>query len=402
MDEDALYEMSDEDLEAAFAAAKADEGSPEVAIEEEVVDDVTEEEEIESEDEVEEEEIIDEEEVDDLEQPTEDSDGDTSSEIEEEAEDEEDTTEATEDEPDGASEDEDETLTEDEAETKIEEQLTTQDYKMKANGKEYTFTEDEMKAQFPKIFGQAMDYTKKMQAIKPWRKQIDALEQNEITPDKLNLMIDALKGDKGAINELIKTTGTDVMELGADEDRYVAKDYGRDDTALAIKDVVDSISQDKEYETTHRVLSKEWDDRSWNDMSKNPELIELLHIDVKNGMYDKVQPIAEKLKVYGKGAKSDLDYYKEAAGVYFAQQEQDNRRLVDAGKRAEAEEKAKAEKSRIAEVKQKQTKAKTAKQTSTRRKAAAPTKKAAGTKRATNYLDDSDEAFEEWYSKLQD
>lgn len=398
MNEDQLYNMSDEELEAQFLAAKAEdepteevvEGTAEEEIEEDTQEDV-------------EEEIAEEEEVEeDLEQPTEDSDDDTSSDDEDDEEEDEDTTEAEEDELDGASEDEDEKPAENDSETKLEEQLTKQEYKFKANGKEYTFSEDEVKEQFPKIFGQAMDYTKKMQTIKPWRKQIDALEQNNVTPDKLNLMIDALKGDKGAIKNLITENGIDILDLEGDEHRYVAKDYGRDDTALAIKDVVDKISSDTEYETTHRVLSKEWDERSWQEMSGNPEMIELLHVDVKSGMYNKVQPIAEKLKVYGRGAKSDLDYYKEAAGIYFTQQEQENGRLAKAEQQAKAQQTEQAEKAKIAEVKERQVKAKTVKKESIKRKAAAPTKKAAGTKKATNYLDDSDEAFEEWYAKIQD
>ena len=37
-----------------------------------------------------------------------------------------------------------------------------------------------------------------------------------------------------------------------------------------------------------------------------------------------------------------------------------------------------------------------------KRKAAAPTKSVAGAKQATNYLEDSDEAFEEWYKSLKE
>ena len=37
-----------------------------------------------------------------------------------------------------------------------------------------------------------------------------------------------------------------------------------------------------------------------------------------------------------------------------------------------------------------------------KRKAAAPVKANAGTKKVIDYLDDSDEAFEEWYKKMED
>ena len=402
MTEEEFYNLSDEEAEAAFRAAKAEMGSPEVGEEfdgENIKDEMEMEEEIgEPEDGME---TDEEEEVNDLEQPEEDSDDDTSSETDDDEVEEEDTTDTDEDDLDGDSEEEEEKPAENAEETKVEEQPVKM-HTFKANGKEYNFTDDEVKNQFPKIFGQAMDYTKKMQAIKPWRKTIDAIESAELGHDDVNLMISALKGDKGAINEVIKRTGVDTLELDPEIDMYVAKDYGRDDSTLAIKDVVDEISVDQEYNTTHRILSKEWDETSWNEMSKDPTLIKLLHTDVKTGMYNKVQPIAEKLKVYGGATKSDLEYYKEAAGVYFNQQGQEQERLAKAEREKVNRDAELAEKAKITEVKAKQEKAKTVKQESKKRKAAAPTKKAVGTKRSIDYLDDSDEAFEEWYSKIQD
>jgi hypothetical protein len=211
-----------------------------------------------------------------------------------------------------------------------------------------------------------------------------------------------LKGDKGAIQEVIKRTGVDTLELDDEENKYTPKDYGRDETTLQIKDVVDQISADEEYAITHKVISKDWDDRSWEVMSKDPEMIRLLHVDVKNGMYDKVQPIAEKLKVYDRGKQSDLDYYKQAAGVYFDQQAQQEQSAKAAEmKKLEAEKEA-AEKQKLEKVKQQEVKRKQTKTVAKKRKAAAPTKSKAGTKSNIDYLDDSDEAFEEWYAKLQD
>ena len=72
----------------------------------------------------------------------------------------------------------------------------TQTYKYKANGKEYEFTADEIMKRFPQVFGQAMDYTRKMQGIKPWRQTIDALEQAQLGHEDVNLMIDALRGTR--------------------------------------------------------------------------------------------------------------------------------------------------------------------------------------------------------------
>jgi hypothetical protein len=406
MREEDLWDMSDEELTKAFKEAQASEDSPETDLEEDQVpeefaesDSSTEEvgEDVEEDEEVENENGPEQLEDDDN---LEDSGHDASDESETDEVADEDEEETTEDDPDGESEEEEPSS--DDTEDDEEEEQPVQSYKFRANGKEYEFSSEEIVDQFPKIFGQAMDYTKKMQTIKPWRKTIDAIESAKLTHDDVSLMIDVLKGDKGAITEVLKRTGVDTLELDSDENKpYVAKDYGRDDGALAIKDIVDDISQDVEYATTHNILSKEWDDRSWATIAENPEMIKLLHTDVKSGMYSKLQPLAEKLKVFDGGRKSDLDYYKEAAQQHFnqvAEQEAYEERLAE---RQAAKEAKEAEKARLAEIKARSEKRSATKQASAKRKAAAPTKVATPARDVIDYLDDSDEAFDEWYQRLQ-
>lgn len=377
MTEEQMFYMSDDELEAAFREARAQDMSPETDIEMEnsMVED----------------------EPLDLEQPNEeDSDNDlVVDEVTEEevVTDSEPKVEVADEEP--AEVDEQTENTEDEELPEITE---TPVHKFKANGKEYSFTPEEMMEQFPKIFGQAMDYTKKTQALKPWRKTIDAIESAKLGHDDINLMIDVFKGDKNAIAELIKRTGVDALDLDTENSKYVPKDYGRDDTALAIRDIVDEISVDKEYETTHRILSKEWDERSFSELTKDPELIRLLHIDVKSGMYDKVQPIAEKMKVFDRGRQSDLDYYKAAAQEYFRAEAETQRRAKAIEDQRLAREAKLARQAEIERVKATQIKQAAVREQAVVRKAAAPVKSNAGTKKTvTDYLDESEEAYDEWY-----
>ena len=372
--EDQLWSMSDDELEAAFKEASAQEQSPETAIEEEYEEEY--------------------EEVDDLEQPTdgEDSDDDTSSDDNEEEKFEEDS-EIDEGEPDEELDSDDEQTTEDETESEDEEQPVLRKYR--ANGKEYEFSDDEIFEKFGQVFGQAMNYTQKMQQIKPWRKTIDAIEQAKLSQDDINLAIDVLKGDKDAIASLLKRTGVDALELDVDNSEYQPKDYGRNETELAIKDIVDEIKGDKEYDTTYDILESKWDSKSRSEFIDNPELIRQLHIDVKSGMFDTIAPIANKLKVYDGGRKSDLDYYKEAAGQYFEKLGQEEARL-------EKVEQTKVEKEKISKVKADTEKREATKSASTKRKAAAPTKKVSGAKKRTDYLDSSDEEFDSWYDKLME
>ena len=384
MTDDKLYSLSDEELERAFLDAKENEQYSDV--DEPVTESID---------------TYDDEDIEIMEQPDEiDEDS-----VDEGATDDEVTTETESTEvtaqPDEEVDTEDEDPIEDvESEEDINDEIAQkeqQELVFKANGREFKFTQDEMLEQFPKIFGQAMDYTKKTQAMKPWRKTIDAIEQAKLGHEDINLMIDVMKGNKEAIAEVMKRTGVDSLEIDTENSKYTPNDYGRDDKALAIKDIVEEISVDKEYEITHRVLSKEWDEKSFREMTEDPDLIRLLHVDVKTGMFDKVQPIADKIKVLDRGSKTDLEYYR-LASIELAQQQQEASRAAYEAERQKQEREARlARQVEIDRVKKTQERQKEVAVKAVERKAATPTTRKVPTSKVVDYLDNSDEAFEEWY-----
>lgn len=383
MTEERLYSLSDEELEKAFLDAKENEQYAEA---DEPIQ--------------ESEEVYEDEEIEIMEQPGEDEDsveeGATSTdEVETETES---TADATKPDKEVVEGDED-PIEDDNLEDEIvdEAQKEHQELAFKANGREYKFTQDEIMAQFPKIFGQAMDYTKKTQAMKPWRKTIDAIEEAKLGHDDINLMIDVMKGNKEAIAEVLKRTGVDSLEIDTENSKYTPNDYGRDDKALAIKDIIEEISVDREYEITHKVLSKEWDEKSFKKMTDDPELIRLLHNDVKSGTFDKVQAVAEKIKVFDRGLKTDLEYY-ELASMEIAQQYQEEQRRAYEVERQRADREARlARQAEIDRVRKTQERQKEVEVKAVERKAATPTSRKAVSSKVVDYLDDSDEAFEDWY-----
>jgi hypothetical protein len=182
---------------------------------------------------------------------------------------------------------------------------------------------------------------------------------------------------------------------------YVPKNYGRDESALAIKDVVDEISRDPEYTTTHTVLAKQWDDASWAVMSKQPGLIRDLHTDVKSGLYSVIQPIAEKMKLYegGNSGRSDLDYYRMAAIEHLGGVRQQARLQQAQAQQVKTVKTQQAQK--VASVKQAEVKRVATAAASEKRKAAAPTRAGSGKTGVTDYLSGSEEDFDSWYNNLQ-
>jgi len=366
--EEELYDMSDSELASAMAEERAEMDSPDTEYEEEI-----------------EPEVVEESEEEEVEQPEEESaepeeghDSETPEEEEEPAPEEgEDNPEAKEDEV---------------TEPKVEEQ-EAKTYKYKANGQEFEFTEDEVLNQFGKVFGQSMNYTKKMQAIAPYRKMISALEEEKLTEDDMNLMIDALKGNKDAITSLVKRADVDVLDLDLEkESEYVPTSYGREESELKVQEVIDEIASDKEFPITQHVVADQWDDQSRDVFAQNPELIKELHVDVVNGTFDKVSPMAMKMKVLDGGRRSDIDYYIEAGKQYHM-----SSRAVELQNQETLQEQQ-----RVEQVQAKQQERTQVKENAPRRKAATIPRKRVSTPKVTDYLDDTDEAFDEWYAKLQD
>lgn len=385
---DELDDMSMEQLTEAFKAAKAEEQSPTTQIEESSQD-ANSDEEFEEESEFEE----NEDSTEELEEEEDNSDAGEEQEQEEEensnADDDEGAAEAAEEESSSSTE-----STTEKAEPKK--------FTFAAAGKKYDFTEDEMREAFPKVFGQAMDYTQKMQTIAPWRRTIDAIEQAKLSHEDVNLMIDVLKGDKEAIAAVLKRTGVDTLDINTDEVAYQQKDYGRTDSEIAITDVIDSIKHDQEYATTHRVLTSEWDEASWLALAGTPERIRQLHIDIKDGTFAKLQPEADKIKVFDGGRHSDLDYYIEAGRRYFQAQQIQEQAATLAEIQNKERQQNEAAQTQLEKARQNQQHREAAQQNASRRRAAAHTGRAAPKATVTNYLDASDDDYNEWYNKLQD
>ncbi len=286
---------------------------------------------------------------------------------------------------DQSSSDEDDS--EKEAGTKKDKGPVTRTFR--ADGKEFTFTQDEIMEQFETVFGQAMNYTQKMQRIAPYRKMISALESEGITHDSLNVAIDALKGDAGAIRSLMEKNNIDPYDLtgeGDDSQPYQPTNYGKDQAVLDIEEITSTIQGDKEFAITTNVIDEQWDDDSRRAIASNPQMIVGLHNDIKSGLYDIVAPAAMKMKVLDGNSKSDIEYYM-LAGQQYAQQQQTNegqQKADELNKQAQdAESKFEKESSEA-----------------DRKRSASSTGARADRKGVIDYLDDDDEAFEAWYKEL--
>jgi predicted DNA-binding protein len=263
--------------------------------------------------------------------------------------------------------------------------------KFRANGQEFEFTQEEVLAQFETVFGQAANYTQKMQKIAPYRKMISALEQEGVTHENLNLALDALKGDKGAIKKLLADNKLDAYDLTSDEEKqddYVPTNYGKDETSLDIEEITSKIRNDEEFAITQNVIDEQWDGESRQAIANNPNYITGLHNDIKAGIYDKVAPAAMKLKVLdGNVKKSDIEYYMIAGEQYRIALEAESK-LTDGQKKVD---------DLNADAQSADSKFDKASSQAERKRSASSTGTRADRKGVIDYMDDNDEAYDEWY-----
>lgn len=261
--------------------------------------------------------------------------------------------------------------------------------KFRANGEEFEFTDEEIMSQFETVFGKAMNYTQKMQAIAPYRKMISALESEGITQDQLNIAIDALKGDKGALQKMLKDSKIDPYELQEKDENatpYTPTAYGKTEQQLEIEEITSSIEKDPEFKVTVDVIDRQWDPESRAKIAQNPTMILGLHNDIKSGLYDELAPIARKMQVLDGNSKSALEYYLLAG-------DQRNQRAKATAATEQVSELNKATQEANAKFEEASSEAH-------RKRSASTTSTRAGRKGVVDYLDDDDEAFDNWYKNL--
>ncbi|MCF6330296.1 MAG: hypothetical protein L3I99_01955 [Sulfurimonas sp.] len=283
----------------------------------------------------------------------------------------------------------------------------TKKRKLRADGVLYEFTEEERDS----LAEKGINYTKKMQAISPWRKSISALESENLTHEDINLMIDAFKGNKDAIASILKRTGVEAIDLNTEnEESFEPNNYGKSNAELDIEETTSVISSDPEYPITYSVINNQWDDASRESIYENPKLISSLHLDVKSGMFNKVSPVAMSMKVLdearGLEIKSDLEYYKQAGSEVIGNMiKEDNRASAEneQNKKIEDQKKleAKQKRDRISNAKSESLKRSDLRKKESSRMNASTTSSSSGTKTVVDYLN-TDSMSDDEFSKMMD
>ena len=277
---------------------------------------------------------------------TEDVDDDSEVEAGDEVdENEADTSTNGEDNPDGETE-----PREDKPDAKLEETPTFRD--LKVNGTMMPINSlDELYA----LASGGGHMTQQLQGLSKRKKSLSIMDSQNISDEDLSILAQIKGGNKDALATLVKSSGIDYMDI-TDEvgEGYTTQEFIPSDTAMNLKEVQDSISMDPEYAITQNIVNNLMDERSQDMLIENPNYIKGLHTDVKSGAYEPTQAQAMKLKMMDGGAKSDMDYYIQAAqGVPQGQPQQQQMQQPERPQTTRRSESVKSKKRSGASIKSK-------------------------------------------------
>lgn len=248
-----------------------------------------------------------------------------------------------------------------------------QTYKIRANGKEYDLTLDELKQLAPK----AMDYVKKTTTLKPFRSMVKVIQDNNITQEDLGLLVDLKQGNKEAIGKLIKDNNIDVYDLPEDVN-YTPRRIEVSEKQMAFNDVINELQSEPEYDELNQIYTA-LDNPSKTFFYENPQALKFLHQDIVNGDFSRIFPLADKQAVLDGYSRPFIEYYIKVA---TSQSNQQQAQPQSTPQPVKTEQKPQ--------------------NTSYAKKAASIPTNTTGSKTVINYLDEiDDEKFDEWYKSLQ-
>lgn len=158
------------------------------------------------------------------------------------------------------------------------------------------------------------NYNKKMAALKPNMKLMKMLENNDLlSEEKLNYLIDLSRKDAGAINKLIKESGIDPLTLDTEKaEGYTPKSYKVDEREIELDMVLEQIQHTPAYPKTLEVVSKQWDPASRQVVANSPQLLKIINDHVDRGIYDVITAEVERERIFGRlNGMSDIEAYRQ-------------------------------------------------------------------------------------------
>lgn len=145
------------------------------------------------------------------------------------------------------------------------------------------------------------NYTRKMQAIAPHRKVLLMLENSGMLDEgKLSFAIDLVNKNPEAIKKLIKDAGVDPLEIDTNtEPAYREGNHRVSDEEVTFVSTLDDLRSSPGGTETLTHINTQWDQASKEVLWKNPEVLQVIHDQRVNGIYDRIAAEVERQRMLG-------------------------------------------------------------------------------------------------------
>lgn len=166
-----------------------------------------------------------------------------------------------------------------------------------ANGRKIELKSPEEAVQLMQM---GANYTRKMQELAPYRRAATMLQNNKLLDEsELSFLIDLRKGDKAAIQKLLKDQGIDPRDIDVDSDpTYQGGNHRVSDAQVDFQSTVDELTaMDRGQETIKEALK--WDQASIDAVGQDPAILRAIHDQRVSGVYDIITTEMERRKVLG-------------------------------------------------------------------------------------------------------
>lgn len=189
----------------------------------------------------------------------------------------------------------------------------------RANGREMRIDNPEDVIQLMKM---GAGFNKKMAALKPNLKLVKMLEKNKLLDeDKISFLIDINNKRPEAIAKLLKDSDIDPMDLDTDKaDDYVSAPQNRiSDKEVELDEVLDSIKDTPSYPKTLDIVGNQWDEKSRQLVTENPQVLNVINDHITSGIYDIISKEMERERVLGRlNGLSDIEAYRQVGDAIDA------------------------------------------------------------------------------------
>lgn len=143
-----------------------------------------------------------------------------------------------------------------------------------------------------RLMQMGVNYSRRMAEMKPMRAQAEMLRINGLDhPDKLNFMIDVMKGKPEAIQKLLKDSKIDPIDVDVSKDtsNYKPTNHQVDPKTLAFREAIETTKGQEGGLELIRDINASWDDVSKEALRDQPAIFQNLLDQRRSGVYGQIK-----------------------------------------------------------------------------------------------------------------